>query len=702
MYRRRAETIAGLDLCGRKGDTVPPVTPVASTDETAVYKPARVVLALACLLAILAYLGNQAFLSPDVQFLAPAMRGVWIVHPNLPLPGYPEAVFVRRFTLPAVTDSYPVRITAMRESDVTVNGERLPPVVGPNWKRAAAYDLGPALHPGPNEVRIHVTNRASPPALLVEGPQEICSDERWTAVLSPDDDREASAAVAFRDEKFLEFQPNVWRASPRFWVWASAFAAYCLLVLYAALPCRAPAQATATPTTEPSGAADPQDRLWLRYGWVGCLLLFAIVAMIQFRNARVYPPTRGFDPVQHADYVRLVGEHWQVPDVHQGWEMSQPPLYYALSACLYRLCGGPSREDVALKAVQMLSPVAMLATVALTWWLLGLVLPTQGRARVLGFVVVAVLPVGFYMSPQVTNEVFSALAIGIAMLLASRQIVRREARWRDALLLGAACGLALLSKYTGLFVFLSILSLVGLRMLTGAARPTDSGMAGLSIGRRRLRQLAWAAIFVGVTFTLCGWLYVRNVTKFGNPFVGAWDRGSGFNIVQGPGYRTLGFYTRFGSVFWQTLGRSRDASFWDGMYGAMWADTHGMFLNANDPRAAALSSLCLWLALLPTVAILIGFLRAVRHLLTRHWDHPYFVLVVVTVLTVTAVLSFALQHPFYSNLKAHFALSLTPCAGVFAALGLETMCQRLGRLRWLLYLNLVLLGALVLSVFWYR
>lgn len=69
---------------------------------------------------------------------------------------------------------------------------------------------------------------------------------------------------------------------------------------------------------------------------------------------------------------------------------------------------------------------------------------------------------------------------------------------------------------------------------------------------------------------------------------------------------------------------------------------------------------------------------------------------------MAALLSFTLEHPFYSNLKAHWALSLAPCVGVFAALGLETMCEQLGRLRCALYANLVLLGGLVLYLFWYR
>ena len=220
--------------------------------------------------------------------------------------------------------------------------------------------------------------------------------------------------------------------------------------------------------------------------------------------------------------------------------------------------------------------------------------------------------------------------------------------------------------------------------------------------RRRFRVIVWGLVVTTATLGLSGWLYVRNVERFGTPFIGAWDRRSGHNIVQPPGYRMLAFYTRFGDVFWQDIGHSRDTSFWDGIYGSMWADTHGVFLRRDGSETRILPTLCLWLALLPSAAMLLGFGLALRHLLTREWDHPYFVLVGTTILTVDSLVAFTMEHPFYSTLKAHWALSLTPCAAVFAALGLETICLRLGRLRWAVYGNLLLLGALVLWLYWYR
>ena len=134
----------------------------------------------------------------------------------------------------------------------------------------------------------------------------------------------------------------------------------------------------------------------------------------------------------------------------------------------------------------------------------------------------------------------------------------------------------------------------------------------------------------------------------------------------------------------------------------MWSDSHNVFVSRDAAFLQMLSSVTLWLALLPPVAMVIGFLAAIRHLVREEWDHPYFVPVVTTILTVTSTLVFTLEHPWYSTLKAHWALSLVPCAGIFAALGFEILCRNLGRLRYLAYANVAGLAGPVLYVFWYR
>ncbi len=652
----------------------------------------RAFLACFCLL-VAAVIGNffyRALAAPDVQFLAPSVRGNWIVPPD-PLPGYTRATFTNRFELADAAGPCPVEIRAMRIAEVTVNGQVLAKANAANWKDAVHYDLGPALRKGANEIRIAVTNPESPPALLVEGPENIRTSEHWVVDQAPENAKEREAAIADHGEDFLRPKPNALRTSPDYALWRAALAAYLFFVAYALVPARWKPWRR-DKHDEPAGRA-PAGRWDLAFGAV----LLGVIAAIHFHNASRYPTEGGFDSKQHAEYIQFVAERWEVPDASQGWEMSQPPLYYALGAALYNALGA---TPAALRTVQLFTALTALALLLPAWWMLAVLHPGNPRARILGFAVAAMVPMTFYIAPQVTNEAMAALVISSTMALAAYSSARARTLWRDAVFLGIACGLSLLSKYTGAFVTASVLALAGFRLLTGAAR-ADRG-SGRGAFRVRFVHLAWALVVAAIALSMSGWLYAHNIRKFGTPFMGAWDVRSGFRIVQPPGYRTAAFYSRFGAVFWQEPPFSRMTSFWDGMYGSMWSDSHNVFVSRDAPVLQMLSSIGLWLALLPTVAIATGFFAAIRQLIREDWDHPYFVLVLTTLLTVASTLMFTLEHPWYSTLKSHWALSLVPCAGVFAALGFEILCRNLGRLRYLAYANVAALGGLMLYVFWYR
>ena len=108
------------------------------------------------------------------------------------------------------------------------------------------------------------------------------------------------------------------------------------------------------------------------------------------------------------------------------------------------------------------------------------------------------------------------------------------------------------------------------------------------------------------------------------------------------------------------------------------------------------------LAVVPTVALLIGFCQSVRDALDPPYPNPSLALVLLTALTLTAALYYTLQQPFYSSIKAFFFLSLITPFAVFAARGLRAMALNLGRFRPLLYAHLGLLYALIAATFWYR
>ncbi len=582
-------------------------------------------------------------------------------------------------------------MTAREILAVSINGQPIPVVPARTWKSGHTLNLAPYLiADSSNELQIRVSGMEGPPALLVEGPRAIRSGIDWQVALSSEPDKREQAVIALQGESQLMGKYNPLRTSSKFPFYLTGFLLYCLLIIYALIPLRLkPWMKSAdrwmdTWVNQRSPATKSHCNRFLRqHGF--CLLLMLIVAVVQLHNVIDYPHTRShFDWKGHVDYIQYVAQHWRVPNPTDGWEMFQPPLYYFSSALIYKIFGGISAEPASLKAVQVYTTLIGLGNIGLAWWMLWMLFPDRPRRRNLGFSVVAMLPMNFYMNAMISNEIFSGGIIGLAIFLAVRYGFREKLRWRDAFLIGLGCGLALLSKYTGLFILLSTMFLLLLRMIN------------------RRGNWRWGLLLVTVTLALCGWFYARNLMLFKDPFIGNWDPASGFHYEQHPGYRTFGFYTRFGSLFFHLPEYARWSSFWDGKYASMWMDTHGTFLNPGDRRTQILGTQILWLALLPATAILVGFGKAVKSLLWREWDHPYLILVLTSVLTVISLISFTMEVPTYSTIKAFFFLSLISSLGVFAALGLDTMCLQLGRLRWLLYGNLGALYGIILYLFWYR
>jgi 4-amino-4-deoxy-L-arabinose transferase-like glycosyltransferase len=296
--------------------------------------------------------------------------------------------------------------------------------------------------------------------------------------------------------------------------------------------------------------------------------------------------------------------------------------------------------------------------------------------------VAAVLPMCRYMNPTISNEAFAGTVIACALLAAVGWGTVADRQWWQAMLIGAACGLALLAKYTALFVGGAVVGFLLLRVA-------------------RERSALWPLLVVLAAFLVAGWHYGRNFTRFGTPFIGNWDEASGYHYHDEPGYRTLRFYATFSGVLTHQPERARWSSFWDGMYGSAWGDIHGTFLALKNKNVQAAQTVLYWLALGPTLAAVVGAGRTLRFVLRERWDHPYTLLLLYAAFSVTGLVLYTLRLPHETVMKAFFLLSLVPAAAVFAGLGLDLMARQLGRLRWLLYVNVGALVLLALGLFWY-
>lgn len=615
---------------------------------------------------------------PNIDFLYPMREGHWIVHPTQE-PSYEPAlskvvVFRRTFHLTDPPPKCQVKVTAMTQFTLIVNGQFLGKssnLKSHNWKKPAIFDIAPQLHQGKNMINVEVSHLTGVPALHFQ----VNMSTHGTA-LSSNSDWE----VSYRDRTDWH-QAGI--AGTRRKMEKNVFlivllSLYMSVIALSVLPSSLKGRWRLSKIFR--NPKTPQLRVNTRL-WI--FLIFFILILINIFNVVRYPYEKGFDSDGHIDYVKYVASHWQPPLPNQGWEMFQPPLFYFLAAGVYKFFSLFSSEAFCIKAIQFLAAGCGTGIVVLLYLTLRKLYPRIFWIQLFGVSIGVFLPIVLYMNPLVSNEICAGFMISMALYALLYYGFAEHLSLSKSLLVGLLVGLALLTKYTGIFIFFVSLFILLSRIL---------------INRNTWRKELLNIIgFTSTIILLAGWFYVRNVVIFDNAFIGNWDRDAGFYFEQLPGYRTLSFYTQFGDVFFQQPFNNRFSSFWDGMYGTLWTDGHGYFVT--HPYQITLMRIIIWLAVIPTIAMLLGCFQSIKSILKSPYGNPDLALVLLCVLTLTAVIYFTMEVPFYSTIKAFFFVSLTIPICIFTGKGLLTMCDRFGRLKVIIYADLVLLYVLITLTF---
>jgi 4-amino-4-deoxy-L-arabinose transferase-like glycosyltransferase len=195
-------------------------------------------------------------------------------------------------------------------------------------------------------------------------------------------------------------------------------------------------------------------------------------------KARRFPPEMSIDPLRY--------------------EFHQPPLYYLLASLVYRVTSG------SLLALRLLSVLLGAVLLAVTWMVVRSVFPGQ-PSLVLGTTAfVAFLPMHVAMSSAVNNDILAELLLAISVLGLVRVVRRRESSPRQAILVGIAVGLGLITK---------ISVLIALPMMMATIAMTRLGEHSLSSGRVWARD---GLLILGVAALITlPWL-VRNQLVYGD------------------------------------------------------------------------------------------------------------------------------------------------------------------------------------------
>lgn len=526
-----------------------------------------------------------------------------------------------------------------------------------NWKEARHVDLTGQAGVGDHELKVLVVNRDGPPCLLaystelnlttgagreVSGGWESSGDgTSWTPAVTVNAYRPSGLSRKFArtDTALLRITPLLAVVFALVFVWSYA--------------------------VNGDGRVSRRVRRWTPDARVFRWLLMGAVGALAANNIFKLPYYYGFDFQGHVDYIRYVAEQWRLPLPTQGWTMFQAPLYYMLSAPLYKAAEAMLAPERALQVLRLIPLACGVAQVEVSYRAARYIFPRRDDLQIAATTVGGLLPVGLYMSQYVGNESLAGLLAGVAVVLALRFYYEPERgrAWRALALLGAVLGLAWLSKLTALFLMPPVAGL----MVYGYATHN---------GPRRLRRMAAGlALVFGTVALVGGWYYARNYLVLGRAFWGGWEPERGIQWWQDPGYRTLRQLIPAGEALVYPVCSSL-VSFWDGFYSTLWADgyiasttdaTHAPPWNYNLMLGGVL------LALIPSGAILAGAAGALR----KRAERPGLLFMAAALGMYVAMLLYGFfSLPYYCITKAAYTMGLACCYGCLAAAGFGLMTRR--------------------------
>ncbi|MBW1687806.1 MAG: phospholipid carrier-dependent glycosyltransferase, partial [Deltaproteobacteria bacterium] len=401
--------------------------------------------------------------------------------------------------------------------------------------------------------------------------------------------------------------------------------------------------------------------------------LAALGVAIRLNNVFRYPSDWGFDASFNWRYIYRMSRDWAIPHPAAGWSTGDPPLYFTVSALIFRGLEALGLRDLVIIAIPLLSTLLGLALVWLAVVLVRRVDPENPRRAWLAGGLLLFLPAHIQMSVMVNEQMLAALLTSLAVFaLAVRSTPggpaqAERAELQRAAATGSAAGLALLTKLSGAVAVASVGLSYAIEGLRAAWRPAAT----------RAAVALLAAALVG------GWYFARNQLLYGyvQPF-GLPAHEMMFTMP--PGERTLADYLRIPLATWsdpQLLNPDLLRSVWGSTYASVWFDTHRAFLPRESDAVRRLGTATLLLALLPTAAFLAGALRGLRRA-ARRSAAPDLPLCILLIVTLAGYALYTWRNPWFVVLKGTSLLALCLPFAFYASETLDAWLRRRGAWAW--------------------
>lgn len=643
----------------------------------------RALLLVLAVIVAIAALWWKCGRDQEINFLPENSRAEWILFPAAVTArshsvAMIDATFRRTIALESAPKSARLEIRAAKRTELRINGEVVS-IAARNWKQIAILNVAHFLRAGENTIEARVFNDDAPPALwlaLTYDSSTLRSDDKWVASLAGSSWRSCALASVPRTpgpgnllaggEKISDVLPRVWRL----WI---LFGVFSILV-----------------TLGLNRWIRQEDVDLSRNQVVGLVGICVLAWVLLFwNNAKMLPFHSGYDADDHIAYIKYIQDHGTSPLPNEGYEMFQPPLFYALSAGLLSMLHLSTGDAAAITVLRALTMFFGIVNFVFVFLSLRLLFPGRAVAQFIGLITAAFLPMQLYLAHYVTNETLAATLASISIYLGLRVLTVERASVWDFLVLGIAIGASMLAKATALLLIPPLFGAVGIKLL-----------------RQRAPVWEWTRTF-GVAITamliVCGWHYVWIWRHFGTPIVGNWDPILRFPWWQDPGFHVASDYFRFGQSLVTPLFSSFNG-FADGIYSTLWGDSLGGGLSGLLSRASWNYSLMIggyWLALLPTLLVIVGAAIAILRFV-RQISAEWFLLLGLAAATVIALIFMTLKVPSYAQVKAFYGLAALVPFCAFAVVGWQLFAPSARIVRSILTALLVFIAINSFTSVWIR
>ncbi len=334
---------------------------------------------------------------------------------------------------------------AMKVAEIRIDGQiiyRADQSITHEWKKRRQIDLPSVLMPGVHELYFEVRNHNGHPALLAYcEPLNLYTGEQWE---SSTDGKSWQKALPVNDTPPLPLSRSFQRADKAVISNLHLYVPIFMLAFLCTLLFSNPGSPAWMAKYRPTAS---MVRWVLLSSWV----------IMAVNNIGKIPPDIGMDIKWHVQYVTYVFEKMRIPLATEGWQMFQPPLFYVLSAVVYKVFMTVFSSEYSEYALRIIPLFCGIAQVELCYRTLRYAYPTRNDLQIVGTAVGGLLPMNLYMSQFAGNEPLAAFFTAVVILFVFRMLSSPSApSGRDLFLTGLFLGLAALTKMSAMLLALPV------------------------------------------------------------------------------------------------------------------------------------------------------------------------------------------------------------------------------------------------------